>query len=112
MNAENFINGFDYVDIKEKADNKEPFEIERKVKEKGNSYKLKISGRYHTSWEKDCDDEVYHTFINFDYRGPGIGYGGMGGWIEFSDFENLKEQINQPLKRFPDYTINGQMSLF
>lgn len=112
MNAENFINGFDYVDIKEKSENKEPFEIERKVKENGNSYKLKISGRFHTSWEKDSNDEVYHTFINFDYRGTDIGNGGYGGWFEFTDYEDLKNQIDKHLKQFPDYKASGQLCLF
>lgn len=112
MNANDFISGFDYVDIKEKSDNAEPFEFKKTVKVNGNKYTILISGRWHTSWEQNCDDEVYHTFINFEHRGSDIGYGGSGGWFEFKDFEDLKQQINKKLEVFPDYKMSGQLSLF
>ena len=110
MNANDFITVFEYEDIKNKVENKEPFDFKKSIKVNNNKYDLGISGRWHTSWQPDCDDEVYSTFMDFDYRGSEIGIGGSGSSVDFESFEELREEINMRLKPFPEFEANEQLS--
>lgn len=114
MNATSFVNKIEYNDIKTKTDNKETYEYEKTIKANNNIYVINISGRWHRSWKPNCNDEEYHTFLNFEYKGAQIGIGGCGGHVEFSSYEELKNEIDFLLQKYAkdDYIENNQLSLF
>lgn len=114
MNAINFIDIYKYKEIKKKADLKEPFSYIKTIQSKKCRITVEISGRWHKSWDKDCDDEVYHTFMDFDYNGRNIGNGGCGGCFELSNYETIKEHIDFLLEKYANevFDANKQLSLF
>jgi len=118
MNATDFISRTEYDELKRKADNSEVFSFKKELRVNNNWYSIDIGGRFHISWERENNEQVYDTFSGYDYnykRKDGEMQRGGGGGPATSilkSYDECKRQINSNLKHMPDYDELEQITLF
>lgn len=109
MNASTFFSQDDFNAICNDANAQKeipihPIKYGKQVKTNGNTYTLRISAGFYKFG--DCS---YYISLWYDYNYPGlyesrnIG-GGSGGRVVLSSYEDFCQDINELLKKYPDYT--------
>jgi hypothetical protein len=111
MNATDFITRAEFNDLRALADKQERICCEKVLKlPSGSKYTIAFySGKYYGTDEYFVSIHYYRHTRRID-----------GGWdtdggtwhTDFKDYESVKEDINQILRRCPDFDETEQMTLF